>query len=261
MTSPLFDLSGRTALITGGGTHLGRSMAEALAQHGANVYIGGRRLEVTEEAAAKMSAGGLSCRALRMDVTDPASVEAAMEQAASQTGRVDVVVCNAGASSEDTYPPDTDVQVFRDTLESHLIGTLNTANAAAKRMLPTGAGSIITVSSIHGFLTADPRLYPAEMTKRSGPAYQTAKAGILALTRNMAAEFGQQGIRVNCISPGQMPKDSANPTFVERARERNALGIIGRPEHLQGAVVLLASDAGAFITGHNLVVDGGWSIW
>ena len=262
MSDSLFDITGRVALVTGGGTHLGKAMAEALASHGADTFVAGRRRTVIEETAADLRSRGLSCHAVAMDVTDPVAVEAAVDHVISEAGSLDVMVCNAGAGFEESYPPHTDIDDFRSTLESHLIGSLNCANAAARHMLPKGEGSIITVASIHGFLTADPRLYEGiDMKRRSGPAYQSAKAGVLALTRNLAAELGRGGIRVNCISPGQMPKDTANPTFVERARDRNALGIIGKPEHIKGAVVLLASDAGAFITGHNLVVDGGWSIW
>jgi gluconate 5-dehydrogenase len=100
-----------------------------------------------------------------------------------------------------------------------------------------------------------------DLSFRSGPAYQSAKAGIIGLTRNLAAELGPLGIRVNCISPGFVPKSTANPDFVERGRQGNALGIVGKPYDLAGAVLLLASNAGRFITGHNLIVDGGWSIW
>jgi NAD(P)-dependent dehydrogenase (short-subunit alcohol dehydrogenase family) len=260
--SRLFDLTGRVALVTGGGTHLGRAMAQALSAHGALTHVAGRRIELVEETAAAIRDGGGWCRALQVDITDPAQVENAVEDIAANAGPLDIAVCNAGASAESRYPPHTDLEVMRATIESHLVGTVSTANAAARQMLPRGSGSIITVSSVHGSLAADPRLYAGlDMARRSSLAYQTSKAAIIGLTRNLAAEFGRSGIRVNCISPGHVPKDTAVPGFVERVRDGNALGIVGRPEDMQGAVVLLASDAGRFITGHNLVVDGGWSIW
>ena len=143
------------------------------------------------------------------------------------------------------------------TFESHLLGTVTTANTAARQMMGRG-GAIITVLSVHGSLAADPRLYEGlAMGQRSSLAYQVAKAAIIGLTRNLAAEFGRSGIRVNCISPVHIPTDSDDPDFVAR----NALGIVGQPDDLKGAVLLLASDAGRFITGHNLIIDGGWSIW
>ena len=262
----LFDLTGRVAIVSGGGTHLGRAMAEALAACGAHVTIAGRRADVVDAAAGEMRDAGWSCESMTLDVTDHDATEAAVAQLAERHGRVDIAVCNAGASFEHRYPPDTDLEALRATFESHVVGTVNLANAAARVMLtapPARCGSIITVSSIHGFLAADPRLYDglASMSRRSSLAYQTAKAAILGVTRNLAAEYGRRGIRVNCISPGQIPKAGADPAFVERAIDTNALGVCGAAEDVRGAVVLLASDAGRFITGHNLVIDGGWSIW
>lgn len=261
--SELFDLTGRVALVTGGGTHLGRAMAEALAAQGARTYIAGRRRDVIEEAAEAMRRDGRDVTAVRCDITDAGMVQEVVGRIAAETGPIDIAVCNAGANAENRYPPDTDLETFRATLDSHVAGTVTTANAAARQMLERGSGSIITVSSVHGSLAADPRLYDGltQKSRRSSLAYQTAKAAIVGLTRNLAAEFGRSGIRVNCISPGHIPKDTADPVFVERVVEGNALGVKGTPDDLKGAVVLLASDAGRFITGHNLVVDAGWSIW
>lgn len=238
-------------------------MAQALAAQGAHTFIAGRREAVVEEAAAEMRALGWACEAMRLDTTDPDQVTEVTERIAEMAGPLDIAVCNAGANAEHSYPPDTDLDTFRATLDSHVVGTIATANAAARQMIPRGSGSIITVSSVHGSLAADPRLYDGltQMARRSSLAYQSAKAALLGVTRNLAAEFGRSGVRVNCISPGHIPKDTADPVFVERVVEGNALGIKGVPEDLMGAVVLLASDAGRFITGHNLVVDAGWSIW
>lgn len=261
--SELFDLTGRVALVTGGGTHLGRAMAEALAAQGARTYVAGRRRDVIEEAAEGMRKDGWDVTAVRCDITDAGMVQEVVGRIASEAGPIDIAVCNAGANAEKRYPPDTDLDTFRATLDSHVAGTVATANAAARQMLERGSGSIITVSSVHGSLAADPRLYDGltQMSRRSSLAYQTAKAAIVGLTRNLAAEFGRSGIRVNCISPGHIPKDTADPVFVERVVGGNALGVKGTPDDMKGAVVLLASDAGRFITGHNLVVDAGWSIW
>lgn len=258
----LFDLTGRVALVTGGGTHLGRAMAEALAAQGALTHVAGRRRDLLEETAGSIRDKGHWCRAVPMDITDPDAVGATMADIAAAVGPLDIVVCNAGASGERLYPPATDIDEVRATLESHLLGTVTTANAAARQMLPRGTGSIVTVSSVHGSLAADPRLYAGlDLVRRSSLAYQTSKAAVIGLTRNLAAEFGRSGVRVNCISPGHIPKPEADSAFVARVRDGNALGIVGVPDDLKGAVVLLASDAGRFITGHNLVVDGGWSIW
>ncbi len=258
----LFDLTGRIALVTGGGTHLGRAMATGLAEQGASVILAGRRTDVVEATAAAMRADGLTSRAVTLDVTDAEQVERVFAAVAEETGPLDILVCNAGASFEHTFPPDASIDEFRRTLEINAVGTLLCAQAAARQMAPRGRGAIVTVSSIHGSLSADPRLYEGiDMKIRSGPGYQAGKAAVLSLTRNLAAELGASGIRVNCISPGYFPSERSDPPFVERCRQRNPLGTFGSPEDLKGAVVLLASDAGRFMTGANVQVDGGWSIW
>jgi len=258
-----FDLSGRGAIVTGGGTHLGKAMARALATHGARVCIAGRRPEILADAVTEFNADGLDVTSRVLDTTDAKQVDHMVDETAAELGGLSIMVCNAGASAEAQFPPDKPIQTFLDTLNSHLVGTFSCAQAAARSM--RGAqigGSIITISSMQGSVASDPRFYEGlGMTYRSGPAYQSAKAGIIGLTRNLAAELGPLRIRANCISPGFIPKDTANPDFVERGRNGNPLGVIGKPDDLAGAVLLLASDAGRFITGHNLIVDGGWSIW
>lgn len=259
----LFDLTGRVALVTGGGTHLGRAMAEALAAQGAITFIVGRREEILKETAGDMRSRGLDCRGIVMDITDEAQVNRTVDSIVDTAGSIDIVVCNAGANAESQYPPNTDTATLAETLESHVVGTIITANAAARHMTERGSGSIVTISSVHGSLAADPRLYEdlAKMPRRSSLAYQTAKAALLGVTRNLAAELGRSGVRVNCISPGHIPKSTADPEFVRRVVDGNALGIQGVPDDLKGAVILFASDAGRFITGQNLTVDAGWTIW
>jgi len=258
-----FDLSGRGAIVTGGGTHLGTAMARALASYGARVCIVGRRSETLAETTAELAADGLDVVWRVLDITDAEQVDHVVAEVAAEFGGLSIMVCNAGASAEDQFPPDQPIQTFVDTVSSHLVGTFSCAQAAARSMRETQAGgSIITISSMQGSVASDPRLYAGlDLRYRSGPAYQSAKAGVIGLTRNLAAELGPLAIRVNCISPGFFPKSSALPEFVERCRDGSALGIVGEPDDLAGAVLLLASDAGRFITGHNLVVDGGWTIW
>jgi gluconate 5-dehydrogenase len=238
-------------------------MARALAEHGARVCIVGRRSEILAEAVAELNADGLEVTSRVLDITDADQVEQVVAEVATELGGLSIMVCNAGASAEDRFPPDQPIETFLATLQSHLVGTFSCAQAAARSMRDAGiGGSIVTISSMQGSVASDPRLYAGlDLTYRSGPAYQSAKAGVIALTRNLAAELGPLSIRANCISPGFIPKDTANPDFVERGRRGNPLGIIGEPDDLAGAVLLLASDAGRFITGHNLIVDGGWSIW
>lgn len=259
----LFDLRGRGALVTGGGTHLGTSMARALAAFGARVCIAGRRESVLVDTAAVAADDGIALDWRVLDITDEAQVDTVTTEVAEMYGDLSIMICNAGATAEEIFPPDEPSDMFMFTIKSHLLGTFSTAQAAARIMRDNGrGGSIITVSSMQGSLASDPRLYEGlGIQFRSGPGYQSAKAGIIGLTRNLAAELGPLGIRVNSISPGFIHKDTAVAGFPERTRKGNALNIHGKPDDLAGAAVLLASDAGRFMTGHNLVVDGGWSIW
>ena len=257
----LFDLTGRAAVVTGGGTHLGRAMAEALGELGAAVYVASRDRARCERVAAELRAGGLDVTGLGCDVTIEAEVDALVARVTADRGRLDVMVCNAGGAFTTRYLPDASIDELRHALELNVTGTYVSAQAAARAMMPRRRGRIITLGSIHGTLGADNRLYAGLDYQRSGPPYQAAKGAVVNLTRALATELGPHGITVNCLSPGQIPQPGTDPAFVERCRLANPLGRTGVPTDLKGAVALLASDAGAWITGHNLVVDGGWSVW
>ncbi|MDA0233230.1 MAG: SDR family oxidoreductase [Chloroflexi bacterium] len=256
----LFDMTGRTAIVTGGGTHLGAAMATALGQLGASVYLASRRAQLCEEVAAGLRSEGIDATGLGCDATDERQVESLVGTVMADHGRLDVFICNAGGSFTTSYPPDASVREFRDTLEANLTSTYICGQAAGKAMIPARRGSIITLGSIGATLAMDIRIYN-ERFRRSGPPYLAAKGGVLNLTRAFAAEYGQYGITVNCVSPGQIPKDTTDAGQVETFRLMNALQRTGVPDDLVGAVALLASDAGSWITGQELVVDGGWSIW
>ncbi len=253
-------MTGRAAIVTGGGTHLGTNMARTLGQLGAAVYLASRRGELCEEVAAELRTENIEATGLACDATDEAQVNALVQRVMDEHGRLDAFICNAGGSFTTSYPPDGDVQEFRDTLEANLTSTYICAQAAGKVMIPARRGSIITLGSIGATLAMDIRIYN-ERFKRSGPPYLAAKGGVLNLTRALAAEYGQHGITVNCVSPGQIPKDTTDPDQVETFRQMNALQRTGVPTDLVGTVALLASDAGNWITGQEIVVDGGWSIW
>ena len=255
----LFDMKGRSAIVTGGGTHLGVAMAEALGELGASVVLASRRLEVCEDAAATLRSQGIDARAERCDATSEAAVEALIASVIERHGRLDVVVCNAGGSPPDDDLPNADVGKFREALSMNIDSTFICAQAAARAMIPRGGGKIITVGSTHGIMGTDKRLYAGTGHKRSSIGYFAAKGGVVNLTRALAAELGEHNITVNCISPGQIPKPAVVPEMVERMRLRQPLPRTGLPQDLKGAVALLGSPAGDWITGANLMVDGGWS--
>jgi NAD(P)-dependent dehydrogenase (short-subunit alcohol dehydrogenase family) len=256
----LFSMNGHVAIVTGGGTHLGSAFTEAMSELGAHVYIASRRAELCEETAAALRARSLKVTALACDVTDEASVNSLVDQVMEREGRLDVFVANAGGSNTTAHPPHADVEEFRWTIEKNLTSTYICAQAAGRVMIDQKRGSIITLGSIASRLASDPRIYN-ETFKRSGAPYVAAKAGTLALTKALAAEYSPHGVRVNCICPGQIPNELTDKVQVEKFRTMNAFHRTGLAEDIKGACALLASDAGKWITGTDILVDGGWSIW
>ena len=256
----LFSMKDRVAIVTGGGTHLGSAFTEALSELGAHVYIASRRAELCEETAAAMRARSLKVTALACDVTDESSVNSLVDQVMEKEGRLDVFVANAGGSNTTAHPPHADVDEFRWTLEKNLTSTYMCAQAAGRVMITQKSGSIIALGSIASRLAGDPRIY-IDGFKRSGAPYVAAKAGTLALTKALAAEYSPHGVRVNCICPGQIPNDLTDKVQSEKFRTMNAFHRTGLAEDIKGACALLASDAGKWITGTDILVDGGWSIW
>ena len=185
----LFDLTGRTAIVTGGGTHLGTAFTEALCDLGAKVYIASRRAELCEEVAERLQERGMDVIGLGCDVTNESQVDALVDRVMNDEGRLDIAICNAGGSFTTSYPPDGDIDEFRQTLDVNLTGTYITSQSAGRAMIPSNRGSIVTLGSIASTLAMDTRIYNSEF-QRSGPPYIAAKAGVLNLTRAMAAEFG-----------------------------------------------------------------------
>ena len=166
----LFDLTGRTAIVTGGGTHLGTAFTEALCDLGAKVYIASRRARLCEEVAERLRGRGMDVVGTECDVTDESQVEALVERVMVENGRLDIAVCNAGGSFTTSYPPDGDIDEFKQTLDVNLTGTYITAQCATRVMIPEKRGSIITLGSIGATLSMDPRIYNSEFN-RSGPPY------------------------------------------------------------------------------------------
>jgi NAD(P)-dependent dehydrogenase (short-subunit alcohol dehydrogenase family) len=257
----LFDMSGHVAVVTGGGTHLGTAMAEAMGELGATVVLASRRLEVCEEAAAGLRKSGIDAHAARCDATDEGEVQALVDGVVAKHGRLDVMLCNAGGSPSDDDTPDADVDKFREAVGMNIDSTFICAQAAARVMIERGGGKIIAIGSTHGVMGTDKRLYEGLGHKRSSIGYFAAKGGVVNLTRALAAEYGEYNITVNCLSPGQIPKSTVKPEMVERMRLRQPIRRTGQPHDLKGAVALLASPAGDWITGLNLMVDGGWSVF
>jgi NAD(P)-dependent dehydrogenase (short-subunit alcohol dehydrogenase family) len=251
-TRELFDLTGRVAIVTGGGGGLGRQMARALAEMGADLVLCGRKAEHFEEATAELSALGVRALGVRCDVTSLDDVRALVDRTKAEFGRIDVLVNNAGRAW--VAPAATmAVEEWRRVLEVNLTGAFLCAQAAGNVMIEQGGGKIINIASVAGLGGAMPEVLDAI-------AYNASKGGLINFTRDLAVKWGRHKINVNAIAPGWFPSRMSS-AIVERWGDRLArnipLGRIGGDEDLKGAVVYLASRASDYVTGQVLAVDGG----
>lgn len=265
-----FDLTGRVALVTGGAGVLGSRMSRALADHGAAVAVVDCDLVGAEALARDLTAGyGVPAIGIDADVTRESSVRSMMERAESDLGSIDILLNNAAGkgNSVDRYfaaMEDYDLATWREVMAVNLDSMFMVAKEVGSRMARRGRGSIIQTASIYGVVAPDQRIYAgSEYLGRAinTPAiYSASKAGVIGLTRYLASYWGKSGVRVNALTPGGV-ESGQNETFKATYSARVPLGRMARPEEMAGAVVFLASDASSYVTGHNLVVDGGFSVW
>ena len=252
--SELFDLTGRVAIVTGGSRGLGREMAEGLAEAGASLVLCARRADWLTPAVAELRAAGHTVEAAACDVSSPDQVQAVVNLAMGAFGRVDILVNNAGISWG-AEPEDMPLDKWHAVLETNLTGAFLFAQAAGREMLKREAGSIINVASVAGL-----------QGLANGPhyaGYVASKAGLMGLTRELAASWGRRGIRVNAIAPGFFHSrlaDAVIPLAEPAIKASNPIPRIGNPGELKGVCVFLASDASSYVTGQTLVVDGGGTI-
>ncbi len=246
-----FRLDGRVAIVTGASSGLGVDFARGLAEAGADVVLAARRVERLGATAKIVESAGRSALAVAVDVADPASAERVVAAAMEAFGRVDVLVNNAGVGTAVPALRETPEQ-FRSVLDVNLSGSYWTAQAAARVMRP--GSSIVNISSVLGLTTAG----------LPQAAYTASKAGLIGLTRDLAQQWtGRQGIRVNALAPGFFRSemtDEYQPGYIEAQLTRVLDGRFGEPAELTAALLFLASDAGSFVTGQTLAVDGGFSI-
>ncbi len=246
----LFRLDGRVAIVTGASRGLGERFVRVLRAAGAEVIAAGRDVDalarLAAETGATVEAG---------DVRDDAHLEELVEIALRRHGRLDIAVPNAGVADVEPFE-ELDLARLREVVEINLVSVMVLSQFAGRAMLAAGGGSIVTVASILGLVA------PGD-TEMGG--YTAAKAGVIGLTRNLAAEWGRRGVRVNALCPGYFPTPMTggleHPGAIKRIERRTLLGRVPRLDELDGALLFLASDASSYMTGQTLVIDGGWTAW
>ncbi len=264
-----FDLSGRVAVVTGGAGLLGEQFCRTLCTAGAHVVIADIAAAPAENLA---NALGEKALAIPTDISSPESVHRMVAQALAAFGRLDILVNNAAMDAKfdqeawQTQPTgafeDFPLEVWQKALEVNLTGAFLCCQAAVKPMLQQGKGVIVNLASIYAISGPDQRMYDLPgRTKHYKPVYYSVtKAGILGLTRYLATYYAGKNIRVNALSPGGVFNDH-DPAFVEAYAARTVLGRMAAKDELNGALLFLVSDASSYMTGANLIVDGGWTTW
>ncbi len=260
--SGLFRLDGRTAFVSGGAGHLGRAMVTALARHGAHVIVNGRNEARLAAFQQELASSDLSVSIAAFDMMDFDAVRAFF----GGLERLDILVNNAvtvqPGKIEAQTPEAFDI-AYRSAVTA-AFESMRAAEAALEAAVgATGHAGVINIATMYARVAPDPRIYGASGLN-SPAAYGPAKAGLIQLTRHMAAHWGPKAIRVNAVLPGPFPSPSiqaAKPDFARALAEKTMLGRVGQPEEIAGSIVYLGSDAARFVTGAEICVDGGWTAW
>lgn len=242
----MFDLTGKRAIVTGSTRGIGRAIAEALIAQGARVAISSEDAEDTARVAAELGQPGFAC-----DIADDAALAGLVDFAMAELGGIDLLVCNAGITGKAGPFAQIDMDDYARVMAINLTSQVVLSNLALPHIAANGGGAVVLISSLSG-LRGNGRIN----------AYALAKAGVAQLARNLAVEWGPKNVRVNAISPGFIATELSGPlladeAFMARRMAMTPLRRPGTPQEVAGVVAFLASSAGAFVTGHNLVVDGG----
>lgn len=256
MESKYFDLTGRTALVTGGGTGLGKDIADVLAQYGANIAVCSRKLEPCCQAAEEIEARyGVKARGYQCDVRSEEQVNKTVSDVLEEFGRVDILVNNSGATWGEKVE-DMPLEAWEKVLGVNVTGTFLMTKAIGRQMIDHGYGKIINIGSVAGL-----RAETGKVLNAIG--YSTSKAAVHHFTRDLARKWGEHGITVNALAPGFF-ETKMTSHVIEQNRDdlvhNNPMGKIGDPVSLKGAALFLASRASDFITGQVIAVDGGSSL-
>lgn len=253
----LYDLTGRVAVVTGGAGLYGSHMCAALAEAGAHVVVTSRDDQACATTAAALRAQGLAASSHRLDLADEASIRALRDHVVTAYGRIDVLV-NGSVHRQGSDPTATSAADWMATSQVNSTGLFLITRDVGEQMMAQGYGSIINIGSIYGVVGPTFDIYAG--TGMTSPAfYAYDKGGMVNLTRYLACFYGPHGVRVNCLSPGGLRTADQPPAFLSAYRAATPLGRLAGPDDIKGPIVFLASDASAYLTGTNMMVDGGWT--
>jgi NAD(P)-dependent dehydrogenase (short-subunit alcohol dehydrogenase family) len=266
-----FDLKGRSAIVTGGAGLLGKEFCRTLAQAGAQVVVADLNVTAAQSVAKALQQEGLVALPVGVDVTDPESVQAMMQATLEAYLRLDILVNSAAMDPkfDDSHPgehnnsfEDYPLSAWKQALDVNLTGMFLCCQAAARQMLAQTRGVVINICSIYGVVGPDQRIYqvPGKAVQYKPACYSVTKAGVLGLTRYLATYLAGQNIRVNALTPGGVYTNH-DEAFIQNYSARAVLGRMAQRDEMNGALLFLASDASSYMTGANLVVDGGWTAW
>lgn len=248
----LFSLSGKTAIVTGGGRGLGKQIAEGFAEAGANVVVCSRKLEACEEVREELEKMGVKSLAFECDVTNQEHIQRVVDETMKQFGKIDILVNNSGATWGESVI-DMPLQAWHKVMEVNVTGTFLFAQAVGKQMIKQKSGKIINIASVAGLGGADPRFMNAI-------GYNTSKGAVITFTKDLAVKWGEHNINVNAIAPGFFPTKMSKGLIEaggDKILDSTPLNRFGSDDDLKGAALFLASNASNYVTGDILVVDGG----
>lgn len=261
----LYDLKGKVALITGGARHLGLDAADALAEAGCDLIITSRNLENAQATAEELhKRHGHDVLPLALDVCEYPMVAEVIKKAGHWKGHLDILVNNAGggAGTGSTHLFDREPEEMVKLIMTNLVGALYCSREAGRIMVSQGSGKIINIASMAGMMGRDRRMYERNNMPGQPVDYAAAKAGVIGMTMDLAGLLSPMNVHVNAISPGGFGPRNLPPGFDRDFSDRTPLGRLGYDgRDLKGAILFLASAASDYVTGHNLVVDGGFTIW
>jgi len=275
LTNKLFDLTERVAVITGGAGLLGMQHAAAIAGANGNVVVVDLSDDQVRQCAAQIEKEhSVEALGVTADITDKSQVENMVSMILEKFGRIDILINNAaltvkgGADASNYFAPfeDYPLELWEKALQVNLTGMFLCCQAVGKVMVQRGSGCIVNIASDVGNISPDHRIYKNARSPHSGQpfntpiAYATTKAGVINFTRYLATYWADKGIRVNCISPGGVFADH-DPGFVKELTQRIPLGRMANVDEYQGAILFLVSDASSYMTGANLIIDGGRTAW